>query len=134
MEEWKDIKNYEGLYQISNFGRVKSLAREKKHSYDSIAHLKEKILNPLNINNYQRVVLRKDNKGTNKFVHRLVAEAFLDNPYNYKEVNHKDENPQNNNANNLEWCNHQYNMNYGTINERRSKSEIKTKRGDVCVC
>lgn len=133
MEIWKDIKNFEGLYQVSNLGRVKSLERYKKHSYNGIAHLKEKILKPLNINNYQRVVLRKQNKRHNKFVHRLVVEAFIPNEKKYKEVNHKDENPSNNSIENLEWCSHKYNMNYGTINKRRSESEIKTKRGDVCV-
>ena len=130
-EVWKDIEGYEGLYQISNLGRVKSLERNKKHSYNGIAHLKEKILKPLNINNYQRVILRKENNPKNKFIHRLVAEAFISNPNNYPYINHKDENPKNNIVSNLEWCTHKYNMNYGTINQRRSKTEKITKKDKV---
>lgn len=128
-EIWKDIKGFEGLYQISNLGKVKSLSKYKKHSYNSIAFLKEKILKPLDINGYQRVILRKDNKSFNKFIHQLVAEMFIDNPKNYKEVNHKDENKTNNRVDNLEWCSHKYNINYGTGNQRRSKTEIGTKKG-----
>ena len=133
MEVWKDILEFEGLYQISNFGRVKSLSRSKKHSYNSVAQLKEKILNPININNYYRVVLRKQNKSFNRFVHRLVAEAFIPNPKEYKEINHKEKKKKNNNVNNLEWCDRKYNINYGTGNKRRSESEIKTKRSGICV-
>lgn len=132
-EMWKDIKNFEGMYQISNFGRVKSLARTKKHSYNGIAQLKEKVLKPVNINGYKRVVLSKNNKSINKYIHFLVAQAFIPNPNNYSEINHKDEDKANNKINNLEWCNHSYNINYGTGNQRRSQKEIKTKRGDDFV-
>lgn len=128
MEVWKDIKGYEGLYQISNYGRVKSMARIKKHSYNGIAHLKEKILKPICINGYQRVSLSKDSKMTHKFIHSLVADAFVKNPHNYPEINHKDENKANNIYHNLEWCTHSYNINYGTRNERVSKKEKETKR------
>lgn len=134
MEIWKDIKNFENMYQISNYGRVKSIKRVRKLNNDKIANVKERILKPTYINGYQRVVFSKNGKRYNYFIHRLVAEAFISNHNNYKEINHKDENKKNNCVNNLEWCNHSYNINYGTGNVRRSKSEIKTKRGDMFVC
>ena len=127
-EIWKDIKGYEGYYQISSLGRVKSLNRTKKHSYNSIALLKEKYLKPQSANGYKFVRLCKGNNVKMKIVHRLVAEAFIPNPNNYKEINHKDENKSNNNISNLEWCTHKYNINYGTRNERVSKTEKNTKR------
>ena len=105
----------------------------KKHSYNGTAQLKEKILKPQNTNGYLFVRLSKNNKIKRYLVHRLVAQAFIPNPNNYLEVNHIDENSLNNNVNNLEWCSHKYNINYGTGNERRSKSEIKTKRSDNFV-
>ena len=132
-EVWKDIPGYEGLYQVSNLGRVKSMSRQKKHSYNSVAQLKEKILTPINICGYHRVILRKNNKAHNKFIHRLVAEAFIDNINNYNEVNHKDENKTNNRVDNLEWCSHKYNINYGSGNIKRSIKEKITKRGDCFV-
>ena len=110
-EIWKDIKNYEGLYQISNLGRVKSLW-----------YGREKILIPVKLKNgYLRVILCKNGILKTYYVHRLVAEAFLDNPNNLPQVNHKDENKQNNNVENLEWCTNEYNINYGTRTERCSK-------------
>lgn len=107
-EFWKPILNYEGLYEVSNFGRVKSFRFGK-----------ERILKPgINKGGYFFVVLYKNGKKKNHLVHRLVAEAFLPNPDNLPEVNHKDENPQNNNIENLEWCSHSYNINFGTRNKR----------------
>lgn len=104
-EEWKDIKGYEGEYQISNLGNVKSFMGKK-----------ERLLKPRRTQRgYYRVSLHK---GNDKLIHRLVAEAFIDNPQNLPEVNHKDECPNNNNVNNLEWCSHKYNVNYGTCQQR----------------
>lgn len=124
-EEWKDIKEYEGLYQISNFGRVKSLSRKiwnGKGYYQS----KEKILKPgIEKLGYHYFYLCKNNK-RKKYLHRLLAEAFIPNLLKLPEVNHKDQNPFNNELNNLEWCTHEYNMNYGDKNERISK-KIKKK-------
>lgn len=108
-EIWKDISGYEGLYQISNLGRVKS---------------KRKILKPIN-GEYLHVGLSKNGIQTTKLIHRLVAENFIDNPNNLPQVNHKDENKHNNCVNNLEWITFKENMNYGTKQDR--ESIIKTK-------
>ena len=117
-EYWKPVVGYEGLYEVSNWGRVKSV------NYNHTG--KEKILKQNQIKNgYKSVMLYKDGNGKNYLVHRLVAEAFLPNPNDYKEVNHKDENKLNNSVDNLEWCTNEYNHNYGTINERISQSQSK---------
>lgn len=111
-EIWKDIPDYEGLYQVSNLGRIKSLYFGK-----------ERILKPQpNSMGYLRVGLSKNGNWIHFFVHRLVASVFLKNDNNLPCVNHKDENPLNNHVDNLEFCNHTYNMNYGTIIERKRKS------------
>ena len=116
MEEWKDIDEYEGLYQVSNLGRVKSLKFGK-----------ERILKPDTIlNGYLRVQLWKNSKGIRYLVHRLVAQAFIDNPDKLPMINHKDENPSNNCVDNLEWCTHKYNINYGTCIQRMSEKISKT--------
>ena len=115
MEEiWKDKKDYEGHYQVSNFGRVKS-----------IKFGKEIILKQSIRHGYYYVCLSKNGIVKTYNVHRLVAEAFIPNPNDYKEVNHKDENPQNNIVSNLEWCDRLYNVRYGTGIERRSKTQSK---------
>lgn len=101
MEElWKDIVGFEGLYQIRNCGRVKSLERKSFNG----KHLKEKILKiQLNSHGYSSVVLRKNNKSYTKEVHRLVALAFIPNPENLPQVSHKDETRTNSCVNNLKW-------------------------------
>ena len=98
---WKDVKDYEGYYQVSDTGLVLSY-----HS--------GKILTPVNAGNgYYRVTLCKGKSRKNVLIHKLVAEAFIENPNGFKCVNHKDENPANNCADNLEWCSYQYNNTYG---------------------
>ena len=128
MEEFRDIKGYEGKYQISNFGRVKSLK-------DSHGGYRERILNPIeHSQGYLTVILYKNGKIKNYKIHRLVAEVFIPNPNNYPCVNHKDENPSNNCVDNLEWCNHKYNINYGTCQHRRVANtdykEVSRKRAE----
>lgn len=114
-EIWKDIKGYPN-YMVSSWGRVKSL------NYNHTG--KERILKQQLKRGYLYVGLRKNKKFKHCGVHRLVAEAFLDNPNNLPEVNHKDENKTNNFVSNLEFCDRKYNMNYGTARERMIKGLI----------
>lgn len=123
IEEWRDIKGYEGLYQVSNIGKVKSLARTVMRSNGRLMTIRERILKLRpDKGGYVRVCLSKDAVETDYFVHRLVAIAFIDNPHNLPEVNHKDENKKNNSVDNLEWCTSLYNNNYGSHNENHSKT------------
>ena len=118
MEIWKDIAGYEGLYQVSNLGRVKSLERTVRYGrgYRTIP---EKILKTNKKKcDYLKLNLWKEGKAKNHRVHRLVAQSFIHNPDNLPEVNHKDENKENNCVDNLEWCTSKYNCNHGTRNQR----------------
>ena len=120
MEEiFKDIKGYEGLYQVSNKGRVRILNYRKT----GVCRIKKTYFK----NGYERLSLCKNGKYKNYFVHRLVANTFLQNPYDLSQVNHKDEDKTNNCVSNLEWCTAKDNINYGTRNERVSKSMIGNK-------
>lgn len=117
-EIWKNIKGYTN-YMVSNMGRVKSLNYNKTG--------KEKLLKPqTDKNGYLFVGIRKNGKRKYKKIHRLVAEAFIPNPNNYPCVNHKSEIKTQNNVENLEWCDHKYNINYGTRNIRSKISQSKT--------
>jgi len=98
MEIWKEIKDYEGLYWVSNLGQVKNK--------------KGKILIPEIRSGYYSVNLCKNGKRVHFRIHRLVAEAFINNPKKLPQVNHKDENKLNNQAENLEWCDNTYNSHY----------------------
>ena len=118
-EEWKDIKGYEGLYQISNNGNVKSLGRWIDRKCKGKKWQEEKILKSLvDKDGYLFVRLCKNGKVKNFKVHCLVAEAFISNQNNYPCVNHKNEIKDDNRVNNLELCDHKYNNNYGTRNKR----------------
>lgn len=125
-EIWKDIKDYEGLYQISNYGSVKSLNHYASNGIKNILY-KGKILkqNKHKKTGYMMVTLCKNNKHKTIMIHRLVAEAFIKNPYNYPCVNHKDENKTNNNVDNLEWCTHKYNNNYGNNTKKLCKCVLQ---------
>lgn len=119
MEIWKDIKWYKGLYQISNMGRVKSLERNVVRGRGGLYKIEEKILkSDKNRDGYLFVHLCKNGKRKHHLIHRLVAQAFIPNPHNLQQVNHRDENKTNNRVENLEWCDAKYNMNYGTSIER----------------
>ena len=120
-EIWKDIEGYEGLYQISNMGRVKSLERTVRNG-NGYRTVQERILKPYG-DDYLQVNLSKDGKIEQPLVHRLVATAFLENTEGYKEINHKDENKQNNCVDNLEWCSRSYNNRY---NDKAKKAGKKT--------
>jgi len=117
MEKWKDIEGLEGCYQISNCGRVKSLERYAENG----RKVNERILKTrINKQGYEYVCVQKNKKRIAIKVHREVAKAFISNPNDYVEVNHKDENKLNNHVNNLEWCDRKYNANYGTAIKRAS--------------
>lgn len=111
METWKDISGYEGIYEVSDLGRVRSLVQRNRWKPGILKPQKHRY-------GYLYVNLCKDGKVKGMKVHRLVAQAFIPNPNNLPQVNHKDENPQNNAASNLEWCSARYNINYGTRNGR----------------
>lgn len=125
-EEWKDIIGYEGLYQVSNFGKVKMLGRIKNLWHGGKTFLNPKIVSQNIVCGYKKVKLR-DKNGKTKMVsvHRLVAQAFIENPHNHPQVNHKDENKHNNNVENLEWCTAKYNSNYGTGIKKCSEAKFK---------
>lgn len=117
-EIWKEIKGYEGIYEISNLGKVKSLSR-----IDGNGVLRKEIIRKQSISKkgYNIIQLRNSNGCKMFMVHRLVAEAFVPNPYNKPFVNHKDEDKRNNSAENLEWCDVTYNNTYGTRLEKVKK-------------
>ena len=121
MEEWKDIEEYEGMYQISNLGRVKSLSR--KYSPKEYI-LKQKT----QANGYLSVTLFKNGIGQTLTVHRLVAKAFIPNPNNLSQVNHLDENKTKNIVDNLKWCSPKENCNFGTRNTRIKEKVITQPR------
>ena len=122
MEEiWKDIEGYEGLYQVSNLGKVRSL------NYNRTG--KTRLLRPNpNENRYLKVSLCKNGKAKTYKVHRLVAQAFIPNPDGFPEINHIDEDQQNNRVDNLEWCDHIYNSNHGTRNKRISSTKLNDQQ------
>lgn len=140
MEEiWKDIEGYEGFYQVSNLGQIKSLDRYIKCKNGAERYMKGRILNHT-VNKKRRgyceISLHMNGKEKRYKVHRLVALAFLPNPYNKPEVNHKDEDKENNRVDNLEWVTSKENANHGSRNKRcgiPSKKKIKQidKEGNV---
>ena len=118
LETWRDIEGYEGLYQVSDFGEVRSLK-----------YGKTKLLKPKKeTNGYLRVGFYKDSKQKWYLVHRLVATAFIENPDNLPEVNHIDEDKTNNVVANIEYCDHKRNCNHGTRNERSAKARINSPK------
>ena len=122
-EEWRAIKDYEGLYEVSNLGRVRSL------NYNGTKRVQ--LLKPQDQGQgYLQVQLRKNKKRRSYRVHRLVAEAFIPNPNNLPCINHIDQNRSNNRVDNLEWCSYEYNNNYGSHNEKISNANSKALKGN----
>lgn len=136
-EIWKDIEGYEGLYQVSNLGRVRSIDRYVDQmsrwgtSYPRL--FKGRVLSLQKISGGYVGVLMKENGHTiMKLVHRLVANAFITNPRGLEQVNHKDEDKTNNRADNLEWCDRLYNIRYGTGMLRKRQECTAVRQIDKC--
>lgn len=119
MEEiWKDIKDYEGLYQVSNQGRIKRLSGKCLAKGGNYRNLTETILTLFpNKTRYNYLYVNLNNNGIKQFrVHKLVALAFIENPNNYPQINHKDADKNNNSVENLEWCTGQQNIDHAKAN------------------
>lgn len=130
-EIWKDIKNYEGMYQVSNLGNVRSLTR-RVNTFNGFRTTKGKVLKPLLSNTgYYRVDLKRNQSDNYVSIHKLVAEAFVPNPNNYTVINHKDNDRLNNYATNLEWCTQSYNVKYAYINGNAKSTPGCFKKGNI---
>ena len=135
---WRDVVEYEGLYKVSNLGRVMSCERHVNVCGGGKRLVKSKILKPFSCpGGYLEVNLWKNNKVKTTMIHRIVAKAFISNQNNLPEVNHKDENKKNNCVDNLELCTSKYNANYGSRTQKmKDKKETKpvfmiSKDGEV---
>lgn len=120
-EVWKDIVGYEGLYQVSNLGNVRSLNYRGTGLIRNLAP-KE--------NNCGRLWVLLCGKAY--LIHRLVAAAFIPNENGYPEINHKDENPKNNTVGNLEWCTGEYNKKYYLMNHTGGRKKVNTRVVNQC--
>lgn len=116
-KEWKHIDGYGGKYEVSSTGDIRTIRRQGTNARILKQHVDK--------NGYRLIALCKDGKYKTHLVHRLVANAFINNPNDYPCVNHKDEDKSNNCVENLEWCTYSYNNTYGTIKERASQKRYK---------
>lgn len=136
MEKWKDIKGYEGYYQVSNYGNVKSMDRVISNGHS--LHLHKGRIMKLKGDRYKEIFLCKEGKGKKFFVHRLVAAAFIDNKDIKPEVNHIDGNKTNNHFSNLEWCTskenkkHAWDNGYYTVRDMHGINNPNYKHGNRC--
>jgi len=121
---WRDVVGFEGLYEVSNEGRVKTVERKVKNKHGV------RTVNPIILKQslrlgYPSVTLSSENKNYSRHVHRLVAQAFLPNPDDLPQINHKDLNPENNNVDNLEWCTAKHNINHYLDNKPTTPKPIE---------
>lgn len=130
-EEWRSVVGYEGFYEVSSFGRVRCIAILTK--WGSVTKVNRIMKQRDTHDGYKRVSLSLNKKLKHKTVHRLVALAFIPNPQNLPEINHKDENTKNNCVENLEWCSRKYNANYGTLPQRESEWGINHPKKSIPV-
>lgn len=141
IEVWKDIEGYEGLYQVSNWGKVRSLDREINHGGGNISKIKGKIKKAYkDKKDYLQIKLNKNGFGKSYLVHRLVGIAFLPNPNNLPQINHKSERKDENfvwinedgtvdfEKSNLEWCDNWYNSHFGSHIKRVAKSNLNNPK------
>ena len=120
-ENWRDVVGYKGLYKVSNLGNVKNC-------------LSGRILKSSNDNDgYKQIQLCKNGVRKTYKIHRIVAQAFIENPQNLPCINHKDEDKTNNRVENLEWCTLKYNVLYGTGIERRSKPVLQFDKNGIFI-
>lgn len=128
MEIWKDIVGFEGLYQVSDLGRVRSYDMEVNNCGSTKSVRKGRLLSKINTKGYERVHLCKDGKSRQYYVHVLVMSTFSPNPdpEHLTEINHKNEVKNDNRLCNLEWCDRNYNANYGTGIQRAIEAKIKS--------
>lgn len=130
MELWENVQGYEGLYQVSNLGRIKSLLFINNVCIKE----REKILKiETNKKNRQHIALYKNGKRKNMAVHRLVAKAFIPNPNNLPQINHIDGNPKNNKVENLEWCSASYNMKHAYANNLLKLKKYNEKNSKAII-
>lgn len=128
-EIWKDINGFEGIYQISDKGNIRSLDRKIICSNGSVRFQRGSEIKPyINKQGYRTVVLHNNGKHKMCRMCRLVAEAFIQNPQNLPQVNHKDENKGNDEKGNLEWCTCLYNLTYNNLHHRRNNKNNKKSK------
>lgn len=137
METWRPVHGYEGYYEASNMGRIRSVPRTVKCKNGAVKRYESGLMHPSKHykNGYMSVMLSRDGKPKRMLVHRLVAQAFVPNPSGLPEINHKDENKENNAASNLEWCDRSHNMTHNGLSKRthvkQSKPVKQIKEGKV---
>ena len=137
-EEWKDIKGFEGWYQVSNLGRVRSVERQIKNN-GTLQTYNSHILKPsITKKGYFYVVLYKQSKSKHKYIHRLIDEHFIENPEELPCVNHKDANKLNNNITNLEWCTYKQNIQHAyrnnLVDHSKQYKKVLDKTSGIIYC
>lgn len=133
IEKFKPVQGYAGIYEISNLGRVKSLSRVIERKDGNTRTTEDRIILPfLTKCGYHQIALtNKDGVKKKHYIHRLVANAFIENLDKLPIINHKDENKLNNRVDNLEWCSAYYNLRYGKMQAKLVKIDVVNSKGDV---